>query len=132
MTRRRLLGWVPVAALVVCAWTGCGKDKDKNKGDKGDEQASTADLVTRCEQLGKACGDSDKHVQTIVEECKQEAKEQVVSGCTEKAVAAYDCYQKQLCGKEDKVWALRDLGVLSARHGKCVAERDASAACVGK
>lgn len=108
---------------------GCGKDK----GDKGDDTqpGSSADLVTRCEELAKACGESDKHVQKIAAECKEAAKEQVVSGCTEKAVAAYDCYQKMLCGKGDKVWALDDLRVLSERHGKCVPERDASRACVG-
>ena len=130
MRRRPLLGCVPVAALVVCVWTGCGKDKG-DKGGEGKTPASSSDLVTRCEQLGKACGDSDKHVQKIVEECKEAAKEQVVSGCTEKAVAAYDCFQEQLCGKGDKVWALDDLRVLADRHGKCVAERDASRACVG-
>jgi hypothetical protein len=118
---------VAVAALVVCAWTGCSKDK----GDKGSSQAGGADLITRCDELGKACGDSDKHAQKIVEQCKEAAKEQVASGCTEKAVAAYDCFQRELCGKGDKVWALDDLRVLSERHGKCVAERDASRACVG-
>ena len=128
MTRRRLLGWVSVAALFVCAWTGCGKDK----AEKGKSPTGIADIGTRCEELARACGDSDKHVQKIVEECKEAAKEQVVSGCTEKAVAAYDCYQKELCGKADKVWALEDLRVLSERHGKCVAERDASGACVAK
>lgn len=114
-------------ALIVCVWTGCGKDKDKSRTTEG----GGGDIVSRCEQLGKACGDSDKHVQTIVAECKEAAKEQVVSGCAEKAVAAYDCYQKELCGKADKVWALDDLRVLSERHGKCAAERDASRACVG-
>lgn len=130
MTRRRLLGWVPVAALVVCAWTGCGKDKG-DKSEKGTSGTSSADLVTRCEQLASACGDNDKHTQKILEECKQAATEQVASGCTEKAIAAYDCYEKELCGKADKVWALGDFGVLSQRHGKCAAERAASSACVG-
>ena len=129
MTRRRLLGSFPVAALVVFAWVGCGKDKDQ--GDKGETRGSSADLVTRCEELAKACGDGDKHVQKIAAECKEVAKEQVVSGCSEKAVAAYDCYLKNLCGKGDKVWALDDLRVLSERHGKCVPERDASRACLG-
>lgn len=133
MTRRWLPRWLPVAALVLCAWAGCGKDEDK--GTKDGEQggaSSSADLVTRCDELGKACGDSDKHVQAIAAGCKEAAKEQVASGCTEKAVAAYDCYLKELCGKGDKVWALDDLRVLSERHGKCVAERTASAECVGK
>jgi hypothetical protein len=129
---RRFLGILPVAVLVMCVGVGCGKGKDKNKGDKGSGgEASSSDLMTRCEELGKACGDSDKHIEKIVAECKEAAKEQVASGCTEKAVAAYDCFQKQLCGKADKVWALGDLGVLSQRHGVCAAERDASAACVG-
>jgi hypothetical protein len=131
MRGRRRLGWIAIAVLVVCAGVGCGKGKDKDKGDKGGGEASSANLMTRCEQLGKACGDSDKHVQKIVEECKEAAKEQVASGCTEKAIAAYDCYEKQLCGKADKVWALGDLGVLSQRHATCAAERDASVACVG-
>jgi hypothetical protein len=124
----RALGCAPAVALVMCVWTGCGKDKDKGGTTEG---GGGGDIVSRCDELGKACGDSDKHVQTIVAECKEAAKEQVVSGCAEKAIAAYDCYQKELCGKADKVWALDDLRVLSERHGKCAAERDASRACVG-
>ncbi|HEU5056677.1 MAG TPA: hypothetical protein VFU21_09120 [Kofleriaceae bacterium] len=128
MRPRRLLGWVPVAALALCAWTACKGDKDK-KDESGTTSAS-ADLMTRCDLLAKTCGDSDKHVQKIAAECKEAAKEQVASGCTEKALAAYDCYLRELCGKADKVWALDDLRVLSDRHGKCVAERDATGACV--
>ena len=131
MALRSLLGWAPVAALLVCTWAGCGKDKEKGKSADGTGEASSADLVTRCDELAKACGDQEKHIQTIAAECKEAAKEQVAGGCTEKAVAAYDCYLKELCGKADKVWALDDLRVLSDRHGKCVAERDASRACVG-
>lgn len=119
-----------LAALAACAWTGCKDDKDKDKGAATGGTQTSADLMTRCDQLGKACGDNDKHVQKIVEQCKLAAKEQVASGCTEKAIAAYDCYLKELCGKSDKVWALGDLGVLSERHGKCAAERDASRRCV--
>jgi hypothetical protein len=117
--------------LVVSAGAGCGKGKDKDKGDQGAGQASGGDLMTRCDQLAKACGDSETHVQKIAEACREAAKEQVASGCTEKAIAAYDCYQKQLCGKADKVWALADLGVLAQRHATCVAEREAVMACVG-
>jgi hypothetical protein len=133
MTPRRLLGFVPVLALTLalCALSGC-KDKDKGKGGgKGDNAQAGADLMTRCDQQGKACGDNDKHTQKIMDECKVAAKEQVVSGCTEKTVAAYDCYEKELCGKGDKVWALDDLRVLSERHVKCAAERQASQTCVG-
>jgi len=127
MAPRRLLGCVCVAVLAVCAWTGC---KDKDKPGQTGKAPSGADLMTRCEEVGKACGELDKHVQKIVEECKLAAKDQFASGCTDKAIAAYDCYQKQLCGKSDKVWALEDLRVLSERHGKCTAERDALRACV--
>ena len=129
-TRSMSPRWILVcAALALCSWTACKGDKSE-KGDTGKAQAS-GDLVPRCDQLAKACGDSDKHVQTIVAECKEAAKEQVASGCTEKAIAAYDCYMKELCGKGDKVWALGDLRVLSERHGKCVAEREATGTCVG-
>jgi hypothetical protein len=121
--------WILVcAALALCMWTACKGDKSE-KGDTGKTPAS-GDLVPRCDQLAKACGDSDKHVQTIASECKEAAKEQVASGCTEKAIAAYDCYMKELCGKGDKVWALDDLRVLSERHGKCAAEREAARTCV--
>jgi hypothetical protein len=117
MALRRLLGTLPVAALAVCAWTAC-----KGKG-------GAADLDTRCEQLGKACGDTDKHVEKIVDECKQAAKDQVQGGCKDKAIAVFECYQKELCGKGDKVWAFEDLRVLADRHGKCEAERKASQEC---
>ena len=53
-------------------------------------------------------------------------------GCEATAIAAYDCYEKQLCGKGDKLWALEDFGVLAQRHSKCLAERVAARDCVPK
>jgi hypothetical protein len=126
MALRRLLGCLPVAALAVCAWTAC-----KDKGTAPGSQTSGADLDKRCEQLGKTCGDTDKHVEKFVDECKQAAKKQVEDGCTDKAIAVYDC-EKSLCGSGDKVWALDDLRVLAERHGTCAAERKASGECAKK
>lgn len=127
MALRRLLGCLPVAALAVCASTAC-----KDKGDVAKTQASAADLDQRCMQLGKVCGDKEKHVEKIISECKQAAKKQVDSGCTDKVIAAYDCYVRELCGGGDKVWTIEDLGVLADRKSKCVAERNASRACAEK
>lgn len=129
MARRRLLGCLAIAALAVGPWTGC---KDKDKGDAAKPQASAADLDGKCQRLAAACGDNDKHVEKITEECKLAAKQQAEKGCIDKAIAVYDCYEKQLCGKADKVWALDDLRVLVDRQNKCVAERTAIGACVGK
>lgn len=106
----------------MCALTAC-----KGKGD-----AKTAELDKRCEQLAKACGDKDKHIEKLVGECKEAAKKQVEGGCKDKAIAAYDCYEKELCSEGEKVWALDDFRVLSDRHKKCVAERDAARDCTGK
>ena len=103
--------------------TGC-KDKAKTGG--------AADLDARCEQMAKACGDNDKHIEKLIEECKDTAKKQVEKGCADKAIAVYDCYQKEACGKGDRVWALEDLRVLADRQKQCVAERDALGQCVGK
>jgi hypothetical protein len=127
MALRRLLGCLPVAALAMCAWTAC-----KDKGDVARTQASAADLDKRCERLGTVCGDKDKHIEKIIEECKQAAKKQVESGCTDKAIAVYDCYEKELCGYADKVWTIEDLRVLAERRGKCVPERNASRECAEK
>ena len=127
MARRRLLGCLPVAAVVVCAGTAC-----KNTGDAPKVQASAADLDKRCEQVGKVCGDQDKHVAKIIEECQQAAKKQVANGCIDKALAVYGCYEKELCGTGEKVWTLEDLRVLAERHGKCVAERSAIRDCAEK
>jgi hypothetical protein len=129
MVRRRLLGCLAIAALAVGSWTGC---KDKDKGDAAKTQASAADLDAKCQHLAVACGDKDKHAEKITEECKLAAKQQVEKGCTDKAIAVYDCYEKQLCGKADKVWALDDLRVLVDRQNKCVAERTAIDECIGK
>ena len=118
MARRTLLGCFTVAALV---FAGAACSKGKSTG-----------LESRCEQLAKTCGDGDKHVSKIADDCKQAAAKQAEKTCTDKVKAAYDCYEKELCGKEDKVWALDDLRVLTDRHKKCVAERDAVADCVGK
>jgi hypothetical protein len=133
MALRRLLGCLPVAALVVCAWTACKDSKDgKDKGAVAKAPVTAADLDERCELLAKACGDKDKHVEKIIEACKQTAKKQVEKGCTEKAVAVNDCYVKDLCGGADKVWTFEDLRVLAERHNKCVAERAADRECVEK
>ena len=131
MAPRRLLGCLPVVALAVCASTAC-KDKDKDKVDVAGTTTSAADLDRRCVQLGKVCGDKGKHVEKIIDECKQAAKKQVENGCTDKVIAAYDCYERELCGSGDKVWTIEDLRLLATRHSKCVAEQDASRACAEK
>jgi len=129
MAPRRLLGCLAVAALAVCTWTGC-KDK-ADKGEVAKAPVTPADLDERCVLMAKACGDKDKHIEKITQDCKQAAKKQVEKGCTEKAVAAHDCFVKELCGTADKVWALEDLRVLAERHKKCVAERTALRECAG-
>ena len=128
MVFRRLVGCLP-AALALCVWTAC-KDKDE-KADKSDV-AKLARLDTRCEQLAKACGDTPKHVDKITDECKQAGAKQVAKGCIDKATAVYDCYEKELCSKGDKVWTVDDLRVLAERHNKCLAERTAVRGCVGE
>jgi hypothetical protein len=127
MALRRLLGCLPVAALAVCAWTAC-----KDKGDVARTQPSAADLDKLCEQVGKSCGEKAKHVEKIIEECKQATRKQVEHGCTDKAIAVYDCYEKKLCGNGDKVWTIEDLRVLADRRSECVAERNASRECAEK
>lgn len=120
MALRRFLGRLAVMALAFGAWTACN--------DKGGAGGAAA----RCEQLAKACGEKDKHVETLVAECTQAAQKPVESGCTEQTLAVYDCYEKELCGKGDKVWSLDDLRVLADRHDRCVAERTALVECAAK
>jgi hypothetical protein len=96
---------------------------------KGKDGAN-GDLAARCEQLGKTCGDNDKHTEKIVDECKQAAAKQAT--CADKVSALYDCYEKDVCGKGDKLWALDDMRVLAERKTKCAAEREAVKACAGK
>ena len=115
-----------VWAFAACKGKGKGKEHDKGA------PAGTAELEQRCEQLAKACGDTDKHVEAILGECKQAVKKQVANGCISSALAEYDCYQKQLCGKADKVWAFDDLRVLVDRNGTCAAERKVARECVGQ
>lgn len=124
MALRKPLGCLPLAALAVCAWVGC-------KGGAAKTEATVAGLDKRCEQLGKACGSSDKHVEKIIEDCKAAAKTHVKKGCIDKAIALYDCYEEDLCGKADQVWTIDDLRVLADRKGRCVAERNAARECAG-
>ncbi len=124
MALRRLL---LVAALALCASTGCSKD---GSGDDGAKlQQTPTDLDKRCMQFAKVCGDKSTHVEKILAECKQAAKQQLETGCADKAIAVYDCYEKELCTGTDKVWTIDDIRVLSDRTKKCVAERTASRAC---
>src|SRR5690242_13179289 len=97
----RMRRWILAAALVVGACKG--------KGDAG------GNLDQRCEQLAKSCGDSDKHIESIQGGCKQAEH----PTCADKQNALYDCYEKQLCGKGDRIWAFEDLGVLAGRKKVC-------------
>lgn len=123
MAPRILLG-----CLVVVAWA-VGASSCKGKGDAAKTEANAIELDKRCEQMAKVCGDKAKHVEKILEECRQAAKTQVETGCADKAIAVYDCYVKDLCGDGDKVWAIDDVRVLADRHGRCQAEQTASRAC---
>ncbi len=100
------------------------------KDDKGGSKAT--DLDRRCEELSMACGEKDKHVEKVLDGCKAAAKTQVEKGCVQQVMAAYDCYQKDVCGKADKVWAIEDLAVLAERNKKCEAERTAAKTCMDK
>lgn len=133
MELRKLLGWVPVAALAALALSACKGKEDSNAKDAPPKRAPpTLDqLNQRCEQLGKACGEKEKHQEKITEDCKAAAKSQIDKGCGDEAVALYDCYEKEICAKINKVWAIDDFRVLADRHNKCVAERDAGIKCLG-
>jgi hypothetical protein len=104
------------------------KGSSEPKKDAAAEE--TEKMARRCEALGKACGDKDKHQAKVLEECKEAAKQQIDKRCTDKAIAAYDCYEKEICSGLGKVWAMDDFRVLTARHGKCVAERTAAVECL--
>jgi len=104
----------------------------KGKSDEATSSSAGLDLGKRCEQLAKLCGDKDKHVDKILGECKAAAPAATAKGCADKTSALYDCYEKELCGKADKVWAVDDLRVLAERKNKCATERAAAAQCVGK
>jgi len=116
-----------VVLLAACASTGCKSSSDAKKA-----PATATDPAQRCERLGKTCGDNDKHAEKIATGCKDALSDHGGKGCTDQELAAYDCYEKELCGKADKIWAVDDLRVLAERTKKCAAERDALAACLGK
>ena len=123
MGLRRLLGCLLVT-LVLCA---CGKDKDEPG--KGMVGSGKAGLDQRCVKLATVCGDTEAHVEKILADC-QNAASTIPPACADPANAVYDCYEEELCGKGDKVWALDDLRVLADRHKKCVAERAGRRECV--
>jgi len=115
-----------LVTLALSGSLGC-KNKDKDDGAK----AAGPNLDSRCEQLAKACGD-DTHTPKLLDSCKQAAKKQLEKVCGDKASVMYDCYEKELCGKGDKVWSIDDLRVLADRHAKCAAEQTATKTCVGE
>ena len=94
---------------------------------KGSGGAAKSGLDARCQELAKTCGDNEKHVASILDGCKQAAQTQ--GACEAKVGALYACYESQLCGKSDRVWAMDDLGVLAKRKGACVAEQKAVEEC---
>ena len=120
MKGRRSLAWLAVAALAACGVTGCSGD--------GDSTLVDLKAAAQCDKLAAACGDVDTHIETIGQECRALAESS--SACTDAALALYDCYERELCGGDDEVWALDDLRVLSERHEVCLEQRDALERCV--
>lgn len=120
----RLRAGLWVLAVTVAGWAGCKDDAAKS--------SKTANVESTCAQLAKACADEDKHVDKVLSGCQEAAAKQREKGCAELAVKLYGCYERELCGTKDKVWALDDLRVLAERHGKCKPERDALAVCEAK
>lgn len=104
-----------IGALLACA--AC----------KGNGASKASKLDQRCEQLAKTCGDTDKHVEALLDGCKHAATTQ--QSCAAEVSALYDCYEKQVCGKGDRIWAFEDFGVLAVRNKACAAERKAVGAC---
>lgn len=120
--------WSPcLVAVLLVACKGDAKDPAKPPDPK---PATGQGLDQRCVQLGKVCGDTDKHIAKIIEGCKEVAAKHTAKSCDDKATALYDCYERELCLKADKVWAFQDLHVLAARKNACAAERTGSTGCV--
>jgi len=117
-------------ALIASLWAACG-DTEKASQQAASTSGSNAGASgDRCERLAKLCGDKAKHVEKIAAACTQATQEQAERGCGDQQLAVYDCFEKQLCMTlNDKVWSMKDLGVLADRHEKCAAERAALAAC---
>jgi hypothetical protein len=130
MALRRMLCAAAVVCTLGCALAACDDDKPKDKAAPPPAAKATPDLRAHCEQMAKTCSDSDKHIAALADECAASLGQ--ASRCTAEGIAIYDCYQKELCGKSEKVWALEDLRKLADRHGVCNAERDALRACATK
>jgi hypothetical protein len=118
--------WLPLLAVAI----SCGRDETPETETK--VVLPPLDDDRMCTQLAKLCADQSKHVEKMVEDCKVAAKKQRAKGCIEKVNAAYDCYERELCGKAEKVWAIGDFGVLTERHNKCVTERSVMRTCIGE
>jgi hypothetical protein len=119
------------AFLVLGGGAGC-EDNDKfPSGKGGGGGVGGAKLAERCEPMAKKCGDSSR-LAKLVGECTLAATKLSDKGCVAEARAAFDCYEKKLCGKGDKVWALDDFRVLAERNKACLDEREAIAACLRK
>ena len=106
---------------ILAALLACGACKGKGKAEPG--TAGSGDV--RCDELAKTCSDNEKHVDKLAEGCKQAS----VPGCAAKLNALFDCYEKSLCGKGDRIWAFEDLAVLADRKNLCADERKAASAC---
>lgn len=135
---RTVLGWLAVVPLTACLLAACEDDGGSAKPATSTAQATAKaaakgveQLTKRCEQLGKACGQQDKHKEDIAKACQEAAKSQAEKGCADQVVATYDCFEKELCTGDERIWALDDFRVLAERHEKCVKEREASNKCMG-
>lgn len=118
MNRRRYFAWIALVALSTCSLAGC----------EGEGDPSDSDIADRCDQLGEACGEDGEHVETIAEECKDSVESD--STCYAEALALFECYQGQICVRDDEVWGFQDLHVLSDRHEACLEQRDELDGCL--
>jgi hypothetical protein len=123
-----------MASLAAGLLAACEDKAADSKADAGVSAevaaAQTKSLTERCDALGTACGEKDKHKSKIAEECKEAAKTQGEKGCGKEVLAAYDCFEKEVCTESNKIWALDDFRVLTERTGKCVEQRKSAQKCV--
>ena len=123
-----------MASLAAGLLAACEDKPADTKADAGVSAevaaAQTKSLAERCDALGTKCGEKDKHKAKITEECKEAAKAQGAKGCGKEVLAAYDCYEKEICTGSNKIWVLDDFRVLTDQTSKCVEQRKSAQKCV--
>lgn len=132
---KRYVAWLLLGAAALVGACDKGESKEGERSEKRKERRDKrkkqlSKLKDSCESLCKACvKGADK--KSCEDPCKDKAEANAESGCANRVIDLYECYEKtpEICGDNSTAY-YRGLEVIAGRTDKCSKEHKEVVECV--